>query len=337
MKTIFDPVMMPGLSMKNRIVRSATWETLTTEDGGPSDEQIHLYETLAKGNVGAIINGFTSTDDDDRYFHGMARMSRDELIEKWKPLVDVVHKEGVKIIMQSALGEFVRRGRALEPDDVTVADIREIVELFVSAAVRASTAGFDGVQIHAAHGFYLSRFISPAFNHRVDEYGGDAHGRARIVADIVRGIRKAAPALHVTMKINGSDFMPGGTDVEDFVSIVRFLEEEGLQSVEVSGNGTSVPGIRAGKDEAYFLPFALALKEVSSIPTILVGGFRSVEVMNAVAERYGIELFALSRPLIREPHLAARWEEGDLRPSLCISCNQCYRTEGHRCFFCADG
>lgn len=212
-------------------------------------------------------------------------------------------------------------------------DIRQVINLFVNAAIRADKAGYDGVQIHAAHSFFLSRFISPAFNHRKDGYGGTPERRGRILTEIIQAIREKAPRLHINVKINSSDFMRGGLTPEESMAICRLCADAGIGSIEVSGNGTSVSGIRAGKNEAYFAQFALALAETVSIPVILVGGHRSVENMEKVLNAGDIDFMSLSRPLIREPDLPNRWSAGDHRPAECISCNMCYRTPGHVCIF----
>jgi len=332
-KTIFDSVELNNLKVKNRIVRSATWEALADEDGGPVEEQVEIYEELAKGGTGLLITGFTSVDRHDNEFGGLARIYDEKLAERWGEIPRRTHSYNVPVIMQLALGEFVRDGRRLEADNISREQIREIVELFGDAAQRVQKVGFDGVQIHAAHGFYLSRFISPAYNHRTDEYGGDTEKRAEILLEILRGIKQKAPGIHVTMKINCTDFMPGGLTPEMSAETILHMEKEGLDSVEISANGTSVSGIKAGCNESYYLPFAKGLKKLSSIPIILVGGHRSLDNMNRIVSEENIEMLSLSRPLIREPDLIARWASGDTKPAKCISCNSCYHTQAHRCVF----
>ena len=126
---------------------------------------------------------------------------------------------------------------------MTVEEIHEVKDAFVNAAVRAEKAGFDGVQIHAAHFFFLSRFISPKVNHRADEYGKDTEGRIRLLLEILYEIKEKTPELHVTVKINSSDFTSGGLNEEESLVVCKRLAEEGIDSIEVSGNGTSVSGI----------------------------------------------------------------------------------------------
>ena len=257
MKKIFEPIQINRLSAKNRLVRSATWEGIAKPDGSIAEEAFSIYSELSKGGVGTIITGFTSVALYDYYFDGMMRLCDDALIPQYQRLVDVIHAEHVPAIAQLALGAYYRevngRFRQVEPDDMTVDEIHYVIRQFIEAAVRAEKAGFDGVQIHAAHFFFLSRFISPAVNHRTDEYGGSMENRGKILLEILRGIREAAPSLHITIKINCSDFTYDGLDEAECLAVCRLLDEAGIDSIEVSGNGTSVSGIKAHVNEGYFL------------------------------------------------------------------------------------
>ncbi len=320
MKNIFDKTEIKNLKLKNRLFRSATWEALADENGHFDEEIYRIYDELAAGGLGCIISGFTSVSDSDRYFEGMARLSNDGLIPEHKRLTDTVHAHNVPIIAQLALGEYQNK----EIDELNDGDIGNIREMFVSAADRAVLAGYDGVQIHAAHGFFLSRYISPAHNRRANP--------EQLIIDIAKAIREHHIDLHITMKINSSDFMYGGLDENSSMRICLACSPC-LDSIEVSGNGTSVASIRPGVNEAYFKRFALALAEKVDIPVILVGGHRSIENMNNVLNEGKIEYLSLSRPLIREPDLIDRWQRGECSSAKCVSCNMCYRTPAHKCIF----
>ena len=212
-------------------------------------------------------------------------------------------------------------------------EIHLVVRQFIDAAVRAKKAGFEGVQIHAAHFFFLSRFISAAVNHRTDEYGGSTENRSRILLEIIDGIRQKVPELHITIKINSSDFTKGGLTPDECLEICRMLDKAGIDSIEVSGNGTSVGGIRAHKNEGYCVPTAARVAEAVSCPVIVVGGFRSLDTMQAVLDQTNIELISLSRPLLREPDLPLKWEKDSAVISKCVSCNACYSSPSHKCIF----
>ena len=190
------------------------------------------------------------------------------------------------------------------------------------------------MQIHAAHFFYLSKFISPLLNHRTDHYGGDQRGRSRILYEILKDMRsKTGPDFLITMKINSTDEYPGGLTTQDFMLTSRLMADAGIDAIEVSANGTSRTGIKAGENEGYFRAAAMALAAYVDTPVVLVGGLRSVEKINQYLNDTKIEYVSLSRPLIREPNLIRRWQTGDTAPSKCVSCNSCYRTPGHQCIF----
>lgn len=333
MKNIFDPVKLKNLYMKNRLVRSATWEGIAEADGSITEETYEIYRELAAGGVGTIITGFTSVSDDDYYFGGMMRLSNDKLIPQYRELTNIIHAENCPVISQLALGAYYKNSLQTEPDDMTESEIHEVIEKFINASVRAKKAGFDGVQIHAAHFFFLSRFISPRVNHRKDIYGGSTENRSRILFEILNGIKKATPDLHVTIKINSSDFIMGGLNEEESLKICEGLAEAGMDSIEVSGNGTSVSRIKPHVNEAYFLNFALILAEKISVPVILVGGLRSGETMKEILNTTKVELLSLSRPLLCDPDFPKKLKADENAISKCISCNSCYSSQSHRCIF----
>lgn len=301
MKDIFDTTDLKGLKLKNRLWRSATWEALADRDGHFDKHIFSIYNDLAAGGVGAIVSGFTSVSDDDVFF-GQARLSNGSLVGEHRRLAETVHEHGTPFVAQLALNEGPRNPTNALP-------------LFAAAAARAAQSGYDGVQIHAAHGFYLSRMVA------------SIEKPAAFLIDLAEAMRMAAPCLHLTMKMDCDD-LPAATGLEVFTDVAAHLD-----SIEVSGNGTSVPGIRAGKDEGYFAPFAAALAERTETPVILVGGHRSMEAMNRVLNSTRISCLSLSRPLVREPDLPNRWLGGNTTPAKCISCNSCYQTPAHECIF----
>ena len=333
MKKLFEDINLKSLHMANRLVRSATWEGIANRDGSVTEEAYEIYDELAKGGVGAIITGFTSVSANDHYFGGMMRLSDDALIPQYKKFTDIIHAQDVPVITQLALGAYYRGHEQVEPDDMTVDEIHLVRDQFIEAAARAEKAGFEGVQIHVAHFFFLSRFVSPAANHRKDEYGGSTENRARLVTEIIKGIKEKTPHLHITAKINCSDFTYGGLEEKESLVMCKLLCEAGLDSIEVSGNGTSVSGIRPHKNEGYFVPFAARLAEEVSTPVIVVGGMRSLDVMEDVLNKTKIEMISLSRPLLREPDLPNKMKDGTCNVSKCVSCNACYSSPSHKCVF----
>ena len=337
MKHVFEPVKMNHIKMKNRLIRSATWEGIANIDGSITEETYDIYEELAKGGVGAIITGFTSVALHDYYFGGMMRLCDDALIYQYKKLVDIIHSNKSLVITQLALGAYYRdvsgEYTQVEPDGMTIDEIKLVTKQFIDAAIRAEKAGFDGVQIHAAHFFFLSRFISPAINHRIDEYGGSTENRSRIIIEIIDSIRKATPTLHISIKINCNDFMYDGLDEKESLAICKLLDQVGIDSIEISGNGTSVRGIKAHRNEGYFAPFAAKIADEVSCPIIVVGGFRALDTMETLLNQSKIELISLSRPLLREPDLPNKMNADPTIISKCVSCNACYSSPSHKCIF----
>lgn len=324
--------------MKNRLIRSATWENLVDNNGIFDEKIIHLYEKLAEGGVGLIITGFTSVSDIDCDFSGMMRLSNDKLIPQFKKLVQSVKAFDCPIMPQLALGSYHKKDansvlRRIEITEMGYEDIAEVIDLFSQAAVRAQEAGFDGVQIHAAHGFFLSRCLSPLYNKRQDQYGGTPCNRARILTEIIDSIREKTQNFHISMKINCDDFQIGGLSASDSRTICKLATLHGVNSIEVSGNGTSRSGVKANINEGYFQTYASELQKTINIPVISVGGYRSMEYINKILKETPLEYISLSRPLIREPNLPSRWKNGNFTPSECISCNACYNTQGHKCIF----
>lgn len=319
MKGLFDKLSLNNLELNNRLVRSATWEALAYKDGSISDKTYEIYHELAKGGVGLIITGFTSVSSDDFFFDGMMRLSNDKLLSQYKKLVDVIHEENTPVIVQLALGAYFKKDVIVDVDEMSLDDIDNVVGLFTEAALRAESVGFDGVQIHAAHFFFLSRFISPGENHRTDSYGESTVNRSRIIVEIIENIRQVAPSLHLSMKINCDDFTFDGLREEESLEICKILADSGLDSIEVSGNGTSRTGIKAGVNEAYFLDFARRLADEVDIPVMLVGGLRSKDKMEDILKNTDIELLSLSRPLLCEPYLPDKFMNDKSSVSKCVS------------------
>jgi 2,4-dienoyl-CoA reductase-like NADH-dependent reductase (Old Yellow Enzyme family) len=217
--------------------------------------------------------------------------------------------------------------------EMTKMDIRKIVEAFGAAAKRAQKAGFDGIQVHAAHGYLLSSFLSPYYNQRRDEYGGTVENRARFLLEVLKAVfREAGDNFPVLVKMNAADFMPGGLSVQDMLQTAALLEKAGVDAIELSGgtlhSGKCIPS-RLGRllpeEEGYYKGEAKKYKEKIKVPLILVGGIRSLEVTEKFLQEGICDYIALCRPLIREPELINRWKSGDKRPASCISDNLCYQ------------
>jgi 2,4-dienoyl-CoA reductase-like NADH-dependent reductase (Old Yellow Enzyme family) len=230
------------------------------------------------------------------------------------------------------------------PRELTTAEIDEAIKDFARAARRLVDAGFDGVQLHGAHGYLLSQFLSPSRNMRTDGYGGTVENRSQFCMNVYRAVRaEVGPDFPVMIKLNANDFMEGSTTDEDACFLASALAADGIDAIEVSGGtpgsgklGAARPDIVGPEDEAYFLPQAQAIRRAApDVPLMLVGGLRSLDVMEHILDSGAADYFSLSRPLIREPDLPARWQKGDRRRADCVSCLGCFgparKGDGIRC------
>lgn len=338
------------MELKNRFVRSATWEGLANSDGSCSGELADLMLKLAKGQVGLIITSHAYVNQTGQAGIKQLGIYSDQLISSYIKIVEKVHREGSKIIMQiahaggRASAQLVKSQpfgpSSLEIKDcmmcreMTKSEIFQIIEDFKNAAVRAKKSGFDGVQIHAAHGYLLNQFLSPFFNKRKDEYGGSIENRARLILEILQAIRsELGRQFAILIKINSDDFIEGGFTQSEMVQVSAMLESAGIDAVELSG-GTSlkissysssrVGEIDSKKEEVYYCDAANLYKEKITVPLILVGGIRSYEVANELVEKELADYISLCRPLIREPDLIKRWKRGNTERAACIYCNKCF-------------
>ncbi len=337
MKTIFDRTTLKGIELKSRIIRSATWESMTP-DGYVNDALIERYRELAAQDVAVLITSNTSIDPENPST-GELKLSDDTYILSHKKLTDAVHACGAKIISQISVMKPVKIGAdgTVQDSDInshTLEDIQRDIRLYGEAARRAKQAGYDGVQFHGAHGSYLGKWSNPLHNHRTDAYGGSAENRGRLLLEVYQAMRQAAGEdFLISAKLNSRDLTEGGITQEDGLVICKMLSDAGMDVIEVSGNPSALGAIKVGINEAYHLDFAIRLKEMIDTPVILVGGHRSIESMEQILNTTSIEYLAISRPLLREPDLIKRWENGDRAPSRCISCNVCLNKRTFKCVF----
>ncbi|MBP2654830.1 MAG: NADH:flavin oxidoreductase [Firmicutes bacterium] len=358
MKSLFDQTQFAGMKLKNRFFRSATYDGVAGEDGRMTQELVQVYENLARGGVGTIITGLTAVTKLEQLYQGQMALYDDSYIDEYKKLVDVVHSYGGNIIMQLAcLGsqaspelaggkvmwgpsKVLDTGYNTTPQEMTTEEILFVQTAFADAALRAKKAGFDGVQLHSAHGYLLSKFLNPYYNQRTDCYGGSIENRARMVVETYKAVReKVGPEYPILIKINCEDFMDQGMTFEECKYVCKTLAELGISAIEVSGGSRSSrmnkgPSrlIRRGQ-ESYFRPYADELAQELTVPVILVGGNREFNQLTEIINQTAIEYIALSRSLIRETDLINRWQRGELDPAKCVFCNKCYNPGGTICIF----
>jgi len=358
---LFKKTMINSMVMANRFVRSATWEGLATKEGFVTEGLIALMVELAKGGVGLIITGHAYVSPEGIAAPNQLGLYLDKQIEPIKRMVDRVHESGGSIAIQISHGgryalkipDTVRFGPStieakgeVQCKEMTEEEIERVIIDFKRAAVRAKLAGADAIQIHAAHGYLISQFLSPFFNKRQDGYGGSVAHRARILIDIVSAIRKeVGDRFPILVKLNSQDYLEGGFTVEDMLHTASLLEDASVDAIEMSG-GNHVAGIYGGffparkmeerlNETPYYFEEAKRYKSQIKIPLILVGGIRSFEWAERLVSEGIADYISLSRPLIREPGLIKRWQSGDRRSSSCISDNGCFRPalkgEGVKC------
>lgn len=349
---LFEPLSFSGLHLPNRIVRSATYEKRADEDGFVTDSLIELYEALTAGGCAMSITGNALVHPSGRSLPRMLCAHSDIYIPGLRRLADRVHRMGGLIALQLNHGGrqcpplllggnpavapsgLYEPSMKATPRAMTDAEIWEVADAFGLAAGRAWTAGFDAVQIHAAHGFLISSFLSPYTNRRDDYWGGDEVRRFHFLEEVYKAVRKSVgPGCPVLIKLNGDDLLPGGLRPEESRRVALRLEDMGIDAVEISGGmkespvKTARPDILRPQDEAYFRAVGRLFKEALSVPVILTGGMRSRAVMEEVLQGGEADLIGMSRPLIREPALP-RLLKAESEKAGCVSCNKCMQHPG---------
>jgi 2,4-dienoyl-CoA reductase-like NADH-dependent reductase (Old Yellow Enzyme family) len=352
---LFTPLRIGPVTIPNRFVRSATHDFMAEEDGSVTERHLTLFNKLAEGEVGLIITGHAYVNPAGKASPRQVGVHEDRMVEGLSRIPQAVHDFPSRVFLQiahagrqtkekicgctplapSAVYEPVFK---VMPRAMTKEEVKTTIDEFVQAGRRAKQAGFDGVQLHVAHGYLLNSFISPYTNRREDEYGGSLLNRARILREILGGLKSLAGSdFPVIAKLNSSDFIPQGLSIEESIEIARLLKADGLDGVEVSGGmseagqGSIWQGLRAQKEEGYFVDSASRFKASLRIPVFGLGGFRTFAVMERAIEEGKVDLISLSRPLIREPDLVKKFRLGEVDKSECISCNKCFNPRGIKC------
>lgn len=392
---VFEPASLAGIALKNRIIRSATHEGMADEKGQPTEQLKKLYVRLAKGGVGAIITGYAGVAAAGKSsLLGMTMIDSDDLIPAYRELTDAVHAFDTPVIMQIAHCGRQTRSRVTGlptqapsavrdsffsedvPRQMSEDDIQATIKHFASAVSRAKKAGFDGVQLHLAHGYLLSEFLSAYTNRRQDRWGGSTENRYRIVARIFEKARALVGNYPILVKINAYDGRRKGMRVDEAVRIARLLEQSGCAAIEVSC-GVVEDGLYTMRSEKlpaeaalsytfkykklpgwikkiakpflenlmkqprpllkYNLEAAGKIKAAVNIPVIAVGGFNTLPDIQYAIEDAGIDFVSMSRPFIIEANIVNRFQSGDQTKSRCIMCNYCVLIAEERPLKCYYG
>lgn len=343
---LFTPLTLPnGTSLPNRIAKAAMEENMCDANHAPSAALLRLYQAWADGGAGLILTGNVMVDRRAMTGPGGVVLEDDSHLDQFKQWAQVARSGGAQVWMQishpgrqmmAALGQETWSASAVPldmgklsnkfsvPKAMDAADIAELQQRFVSTAQLAEQAGFNGVQIHAAHGYLLSQFLSPVCNQRQDAWGGSIENRARLLVDTVKAVRAAvAPQFAVAVKLNSADFQRGGFSPQDAHQVVQMLNGLNVDVVELSGGSYEAPAMqgqaRDGRTlarEAYFLEFAQDMLALANMPLMVTGGIRRKAVADKVV-RSGVALVGIATALAIDPSLPNAWRSGqDMAPEL---------------------
>jgi 2,4-dienoyl-CoA reductase-like NADH-dependent reductase (Old Yellow Enzyme family) len=378
---VFKHTSFAGIKLKNRIIRSATHEGMADEKGFPTERLKKLYIRLAKGDAGAIITGYAAVQADGKSsLFAMTMIDNDDSIPAYREITKAVHEYGTPIIMQIAHCGRQTRSKSTGlptvapsalrdvfygedmPKELSEDDIDKIIDNFVSAIIRTKQAGFDGAQLHLAHGYLLSEFLSTYSNRRKDRWGGSTENRYRIIGDIFKRAKEQVGAYPILAKLNAYDGRKNGMRIAEAVRIARMLEKSGCAAIEVSCGVVEdglftmrgekmpadaimeytfkykkLPGLVKAlakpilktfmKQPKPLLKFnldaAIQIKKAVNIPVIVVGGIHNMDDINYIIQNSTIDFVSMCRPFIIEPDIVSKFKKGTQTKSKCILCNYC--------------
>ena len=332
---IFQTFRFPnGQTAKNRLFKSAMEEQLA-HNHQPSQALVRLYDAWAKGGAGVLVTGNVMVAENGKGSANDVVLTDERslpVLEQWAKagtqndtllIMQINHagKQSPKVLspvpvapsavpLQGMEG-FINPPRALENDEIEV-----LIRQFARAAEIADKAGFSGVQIHGAHGYLVSQFLSPHHNRRTDKWGGSLENRMRFLVEIYQAIRAAVrPEFLVGLKLNSADFQKGGFDEHDSIQVVQKMSELGIDFIEISGGNYESPAMMAEKAstqarEAFFIDYAEKARAVSQMPLIITGGFRSEPAMNDALNSKHLDFVGIARPLTLMPDLPNRIKQG---------------------------
>jgi len=350
MSKLFTPLKLAsGVTLPNRIAKAAMEENMAEYGQIPGQDLVNLYKIWADGNPGMIITGNVMVSPDAMTGPGGVYLGKETLdepdvrkrFEAWAAAgksggsalymqishpgrqvyaamgTDVVSASNTRLNMEGPANKMFTDARALTGDEVEA-----MVTRFADTAEAAKSAGFDGVQIHSAHGYLVAQFLSPLSNHREDKWGGSLANRARFLLEIVRAVKKrTGKKFGVSVKLNSADFQKGGYDENDAKQVVQWLNKEGVDYVELSGGSyESAAMAGAAEDdnpsstmlrEIYFIEFAKIIQDVAKMPLMVTGGITKLETAETAMESGAVEIVGIARALGFNPHIAKDWEAGE--------------------------
>lgn len=342
----FEPLHLPnGQIIANLIAKAAMEENMADLNQAPSRALKQLYKAWADGEPGLLLTGNVMIDRRAMTGPGGVALENEEHLDSFREWADVARAKGVHFWVQLShpgrqtmanLGQQALAPSAIAmdlgsfskmfatPRAMTEEDIQDVIQRFATSARLAEKAGFSGVQIHGAHGYLISQFLSPLSNHRTDRWGGSLENRARLLLEVIHAVRASvSPSFCVAVKLNSADFQRGGFDAADARGVVEMLNPLPIDLLELSGGSYEAPAMqgeaRDGRTlarEAYFLEFAKELASIATMPLMVTGGIRRLPIVQQVLDS-GIAMAGIATALTLEPQLLKHWREGrDPNPQL---------------------
>lgn len=345
--TPFTPLLLPnGSTLANRIAKAAMEENLANPDQTPSDQLLRLYQAWAEGGAGLLLTGNVMIDPSAMTGPGGVMLDDSQPLQHFRQWASIGRAQGAQFWMQinhpgrqmqANLGQPTVAPSAVGlemgglsklfplPQPLDEAQIGALIQRFARTAALAEASGFTGVQIHAAHGYLLSQFLSPLSNRRQDRWGGSLENRARLLLEVVRAVRAAvSPGFCVAVKLNSADFQRGGFEPADARQVVLWLNDLAVDLVELSGGSYEAPAMqgdaRDGRTlarEAYFLDFARDIAAIARMPVMVTGGIRRLPVVEEVLAN-GVAMAGIATALAVDPALPHRWQRGDKNASAAL-------------------
>ena len=353
MLKLFEAFEINGLSIKNRFIRSATVDNLG-EKLKVSQRQLDFYRELAVGETGLIVSSGLFPSLDGWAAPGQLGIHDDSMIPELSKLVNIVHQNGGKIAAQlmhagwfgspdvsgrEVVGPsaMINPANNLKVRELSNDEVFQHIEDFIQAARRAVEAGFDAVQVHGAHGWFVSAFLSPATNFRQDDWGGSLEKRANFATRIIRGIRQiTGPDFPILIKLGLKDYHPKGKTVTEGIASALACIEAGIDAVEISEGIEEQPfhHIRPDAKNPYYLKECREARKTIAKPLILVGGMRELADIGNVVDSGLADAVSMCRPFIMDQHIVRKFRQGTISKSDCISCNKCIQEMHNRNLHC---
>ena len=325
------PLILPcGAVLKNRLVKSAISDSLGDGAGNPTKAQVRLYKRWAEGEIALSIIGEVQVDP--RFPEKPGNLVLDAYSDQkaLKNLTTQASIEGAHIWPQLGHAGALSHSPISQPKGpsrlsieglqcagMSIEEVEQLSEQYANAAALAKKVGFTGVQIHAAHGFLLSQFLSPLFNHRKDQYGGSINARCKIIIDILARVRdRVGPDFPIGIKLNSSDQLQGGLSQIEALKVIKLLNQTSLDLIEISG-GTYFPGATACSDKSsnqpYFIDFSKLAKTMTKIPLVVTGGFKKQNQAIAALKQGSADMIGLARATVLNPNLTKDWLRGEAK------------------------